>query len=797
MDTMESLMLNPPDQHPTRGMPSGMAGDYSSILSSSSSQFYTSDPLGQSWNPPPLPTDSSPVTSAAFGGFPDVGLDPAPPPYHEALQAPRVGDVSSSDMLSGLGLSASGGLGGSDFGLGMPASGADIHGGISGGGFPGGVGEFPGGSGGLEAASAAANAASLSGPVVGTVPGQVTGENGGSSGGAGKGQGMPPDFIDVRVVGSKKLQEAGGSMIPGGGSYVAYVIETKTNVPEYGAPSARVERRFREFVALADRLAETHRGYFIPVRPDKNVVESQVLQGAEFVKTRQVELDKYVQRLARHPAIRRSADLISFLTSSERFQPASSVDLASRVLEGAVKLPQQLFGAADSITPAEAAKPAGGGRNLLRMFKEFGQSVANDWTGKPPAVSGSTSAAGGGGGTSTSASEAGAGAGAGATDEEPGNSGTKQQTAPTAAEVEAHEARFGSARTKLADLDKHLAEATAGAGQRLAEGSAGGAGGGAGGAGGGVGGGGGGGGGGSTAGGGTDGGIGSEAGGANGVGGGGDKGAGQRERAFVAECQSVGKGMVRSAQLSHSVVERNKRTLSILLEYHKTTAAARTALADRSQALLTWQTLESDLGGKKTKLDRLGSVEGADPAKQKKAQELQREIQALEKAKEAAVNEYRKITTTLESDLGGKKTKLDRLGSVEGADPAKQKKAQELQGEIQALEKAKEAAVNEYKKITKAKLDRLGSVEGADPAKQKKAQELQREIQALEKAKEAAINEYRKITERNTSELQRFESERKQEFLAMLGNFVQDQVLCAQKMAAIWAPAGEERPPQS
>ncbi|CAI7827422.1 unnamed protein product [Closterium sp. NIES-54] len=750
MDTMESLMLNPPDQHPTPGMASGMVGDYSSILSSSSSQFYTSDPLGQSWNPPPLPTDSSPVTSASFGGFPDMGLDPAPPPYHEALQAPRVGDVSSSDIFSGLGLSASGGLGGSDFGLGMPASGADIRESVTSGVFPGGIGGFPSGSGGPEAASAAANAASLGG----TVPGQVTGENGGSGGGAGggKGQGMPNDFIDVRVVGSKKLQEAGGSMIPGGGSYVAYVIETKTNVPEYGGPSARVERRFREFVALADRLAETHRGYFIPVRPDKNVMESQVLQGAEFVKTRQVELDKYVQRLARHPAICRSADLISFLTSSERFQPATSVDLASRVLEGAVKLPQQLFGAADSITPAEAAKPAGGGRNLLRMFKEFGQSVANDWTGKPPAVSGSTSAAGGGG-TSTSALEA--GAGAGATGEESGNSSGKGQTAPTAAEVEADEARFGSARAKLADLDKHLAEATAGAvqmmqaqdgcsrivgslgitfgslaklqGQRLVEGGAGGAGGGGGGGGGGSGG-----------------------GGAAGIAGAGVLQEHGAQRSV--ETQRGGEEQTRSGEtvdarrvwaglgwvgldwsgethewlwsltcdmpLCFTASNTNPNPLlwwhnvfggaskivsvhadtnlnplfwwqnvfgtpphfctppslspfpsphlsplpptvpssplspssphqSILLEYHKTTAAARTALADRSQALLTWQTLESDLGGKKTKLDRLGSVDGSDPAKQKKAQDLQREILALEKAKEAAINEYKKITVSL------------------------------------------------------------------------------------------------------------------------------------------------------
>ncbi|CAI6001780.1 unnamed protein product [Closterium sp. NIES-64] len=650
----------------------------------------------------------------------------------------------------------------------MPAGGADIHGGIPGGVFPGGIGGFPGGSGGPEAASAAANAASLGGAAVGTVPGQVTGENGGSGGGAsgGKGQVMPNDFIDVRVVGSKKLQEAGGSMIPGGGSYVAYVIETKTNVPEYGAPSARVERRFREFVALADRLAETHRGYFIPVRPDKNVMESQVLQGAEFVKTRQVELDKYVQRLARHPAIRRSADLISFLTSSERFQPASSVDIASRVLEGAVKLPQQLFGAADSITPAEAAKPAGGGRNLLRMFKEFGQSVANDWTGKPPAVSGSTSAAGGGGGTSTSALEAGAGAGAGATGEESGNSSGKGQTAPTAAEVEADEARFGSARAKLADLDKHLAEATAGAvqmmqaqdgcsrivgslgitfgslaklqGQRLAEGGAGGAGGGAGG------------------------------------------GVGYHKTMVAPSSSPTSYPPSYPPSNPTSYPPSNSTSYppsyptsyppsyppsyptsyptsfltppisphqSILLEYHKTTAAARTALADRSQALLTWQTLESDLGGKKTKLDRLGSVDGSDPAKQKKAQELQREIQALEKAKEAAINEYRKITERNPSEL-------------------------------QRFE-------SERKQGSCVWLARISHAQTRFPSHVTLSPTPSRPLVSLHSQ------------ERNASELQRFESERKQEFLAMLGNFVQDQVLCAQKMAAIWAPVGEDRPSQS
>jgi len=43
-------------------------------------------------------------------------------------------------------------------------------------------------------------------------------------------------------------------MLPGGGTYVSYAVMTTTNLPEFGSNGRfKVRRRFKEFVALADR----------------------------------------------------------------------------------------------------------------------------------------------------------------------------------------------------------------------------------------------------------------------------------------------------------------------------------------------------------------------------------------------------------------------------------------------------------------------------------------------------------------------------------------------------------------
>ncbi|KAL8128099.1 hypothetical protein AgCh_014890 [Apium graveolens] len=68
-----------------------------------------------------------------------------------------------------------------------------------------------------------------------------------------------------------------------------------------------------------------------------------------------------------------------------------TTDVASRMLNGAVKLPWQLFGReslqGSALDVNEVALPAKGGRDLLRIFKELKQSVTNDWGAvKPPVV---------------------------------------------------------------------------------------------------------------------------------------------------------------------------------------------------------------------------------------------------------------------------------------------------------------------------------------------------------------------------------------------------------------------------
>ncbi|RLN00124.1 sorting nexin 2B [Panicum miliaceum] len=185
-----------------------------------------------------------------------------------------------------------------------------------------------------------------------------------------------------------EAEPAATSLIPGSApTYVSYLV---TSVRR-GDPAQRrhaVRRRFRDFVTLADRLAEAFRGYFVPPRPDKNTVESQVMQKDEFVAQRRAALERYLWRLAEHPAIGPSDELRVFLQAEGKMPLPGSTDVASRMLDGAARLPRQLIAGEEAVAaPQDVVQPAKGGRDLLRIFKELKQSVVTDWGGvKPPLV---------------------------------------------------------------------------------------------------------------------------------------------------------------------------------------------------------------------------------------------------------------------------------------------------------------------------------------------------------------------------------------------------------------------------
>ncbi|RXI08754.1 hypothetical protein DVH24_022898 [Malus domestica] len=206
-------------------------------------------------------------------------------------------------------------------------------------------------------------------------------------------QSEPPtrsEFLKIWVSDPQKELELNNSLVPGGTSYCTYLITTRTNMPEYGGPGSEftLRRRFKDVVTLSDRLSESFRGFFIPIRPDKSVVESQVMQIEQFVELRRAALAKYLNKLAVHPTIKKSEELRLFLVVKGKVPLTRSIDVASRMLDGAVRLPRQLTGEVAVVTDvSEAAQPAKGGRDLLRIFRELKQAVVNDWGGvKPMAV---------------------------------------------------------------------------------------------------------------------------------------------------------------------------------------------------------------------------------------------------------------------------------------------------------------------------------------------------------------------------------------------------------------------------
>lgn len=190
------------------------------------------------------------------------------------------------------------------------------------------------------------------------------------------------DYIYITVADPQKEEELSNSLVPGGTTYFTYLITTRTNLPEYGGPGSEfsVRRRFRDVVTLADRLSESYRGFFIPLRPDKSVVEGQLMAKREFVEQRRASLEKYLRRLAAHPVIRRSEELRVFLEVKGKLPLAQGNDVASRVIDGAAKLPRQLLGDEGMDVNAK------GGRDLLKLFKELRQSVTNDWGSVKPLV---------------------------------------------------------------------------------------------------------------------------------------------------------------------------------------------------------------------------------------------------------------------------------------------------------------------------------------------------------------------------------------------------------------------------
>ncbi|XP_038892261.1 sorting nexin 2B-like [Benincasa hispida] len=396
---------------------------------------------------------------------------------------------------------------------------------------------------------------------------------------------LSSEFLSISVSDPQRMDELNNSLVPGGSGYYTYLITTRTNLPEYGGPGSEfgVRRRFKDVVALSDRLLEAYRGFFIPMRPDKNVVESQMMQKQEFVEQRRIALEKYLRKLALHPVIRKSEELRMFLEAKGSLPLVRNTDVASRMLDGAVKLPRQLFGEpAAAVDLQEVAKPAKGGRDLLRIFKELKQSMANDWVGAKPMV------------------------------------------------VE-EDKEFLEKKAKLMDIEQQLsdvsqqAESLVKAQQDIGE---------------------------------TMGELGLafvklskfET----------DEAIVEAQRVRAADMKNLATAAVKASRLYRELNSQTVKHLDKLHDYLGVMLAVNGAFSDRASALLTVQTLSSDLSSLHTRIEKLevasSKIFGGDRSRLRKIEELKDTVHVTEDAKTRAVREYDRIKENNRSEL----ERLDR-----------------------------------------------------------------------------------------------------------------------------------------
>lgn len=146
-----------------------------------------------------------------------------------------------------------------------------------------------------------------------------------------------------------------------------------------------VRRRFSDFMALADLLAENQRGYFIFPRPSKGTLDAATSgrTEAEFIEFRRAELERYLRKLCEHPVISQGEEIRVFLTSNgslcSSFEWKQLQPLHPSLLEGFARLPKQLIGSESTLPNVhDIAKSAWSTNDVLRMLREMGEKMKQD-----------------------------------------------------------------------------------------------------------------------------------------------------------------------------------------------------------------------------------------------------------------------------------------------------------------------------------------------------------------------------------------------------------------------------------
>ncbi|KAI9032265.1 Vps5 C terminal like-domain-containing protein, partial [Hyaloraphidium curvatum] len=111
------------------------------------------------------------------------------------------------------------------------------------------------------------------------------------------------------------------SRVGGLDAHTSYRIRTKTTSPKFRNPEVSVNRRYRDFLWLFNQLSIGHPGVIIPPLPEKQTMGRFQ---EEFVESRRVGLERFLQKITSHPMLFDDADVKVFL-ESETFSADSSM----------------------------------------------------------------------------------------------------------------------------------------------------------------------------------------------------------------------------------------------------------------------------------------------------------------------------------------------------------------------------------------------------------------------------------------------------------------------------------------
>ncbi|XP_065671469.1 sorting nexin-2 isoform X2 [Hydra vulgaris] len=129
------------------------------------------------------------------------------------------------------------------------------------------------------------------------------------------------DTFDIKIKISDPIKIGDGMS-----AYMAYNVTTQTSMSIFKNKEMCVKRRFSDFLGLHERLNEKHLvlGRIVPPPPDKSVVGMVMVKSSkddqsstDFVERRQHELEKYMNRLARHSQLIEDQDFKEFLEADE------------------------------------------------------------------------------------------------------------------------------------------------------------------------------------------------------------------------------------------------------------------------------------------------------------------------------------------------------------------------------------------------------------------------------------------------------------------------------------------------